>query len=149
MPTTLYYAWRKPGSNWSKPVPLFPPDPTRGVKFSYAPSLTTADGGMLALVFYDIYDGAAELGFDTSLDILRGGHLAGPPLTVTDFVRRAVLAKQPETAMGPRFPGAAPTIFHRDGKTWLDVLETIQSPFEPVGANIIVYQRLDIGSRLR
>ena len=142
---TAFYAWKKPGGAWSAPVALVLPDAARGIKYSFAPSLALDGDRALAMVFYDVYNGADWIGFDSSLLSLRGGHMEGPPLPVTQFVRAAIVAKHPDTAMGARFPAAAPALFHAPGgRVWLDVLELLQSPFAPGGPNLVVYQRLDL-----
>jgi len=103
---------------------------------------------VLALVFYDVNLGEKELGFDASLIALRNGRPNGSALPVSRLVHDAIVAKRPQTAMGPRFPGSAPAVFRApDGKVWLDVIGTLQSPFEPAGTNLVVYQRLDLTGR--
>ena len=146
---TAFYAWKKAGGTWSVPVAMMPPDPALGIRFSYAPSLTLEGDRALALVFFDVVSGGQERGFDASLHPLRNGRAAGPPLTLNRFVRDAVAAGHTEMAMGPRFPVSAPALFHApDGKVWLDVLKTLQSPFQPGGPNLVVYQRVDVTGRL-
>ncbi|HET7084480.1 MAG TPA: hypothetical protein VFI23_06905 [Rhizomicrobium sp.] len=139
-----YYAWKKPGGLWSAPVLLVPPGQAQGPKFSYAPSLSLDGDRALAMVFYDVFNGPEEA-FDSSLATLRLGKLAGPVLPVTRYVQAAVTAKRPEMAISSRFPAVAPAPWHMpDGRTVLDVLELLQSPFEPKGANLVVYHRIDL-----
>jgi len=144
---TGFYAWKKPGGSWSMPVPLVPQDPARGIKFSYAPSLALDGDRALALVFYDVYNGADQLGFDSSLAMLRSGTMAAPLLPVTRFVQTAIAAKHPEMAIGSRFPAAAPAPWHGpDGRVTLDMLTLFQSPLEPQGASLVVYHRVDLAA---
>lgn len=142
-----FYAYKKAGGNWSMPVRLVPPAP--GIRFSYAPSLALDGDRALALTFYEVMAGADSPGFDSRLVPLRGGKIDGPSIPVTQFVSAAVTAKQPQSAMGSRFPGATANIWRTpDGHAGLDVLELLQSPFEPGGASLVVYQRLDLTAAL-
>lgn len=143
-----FYAYKKAGGSWSTPVRLVPPAP--GIRFSYAPSLALDGDRALALTFYEIVAGSDSPGFDARLIPLRSGRVDGPPVQVTQFAQAAIAAKQPQTAMGSRFPGAALNVWRTpDGRVGLDVLELLQSPFEPGGANLVVYQRLDLTAALR
>lgn len=143
-----FYAFKKPGGGWSSPVRLVPPAP--GIRFSYAPSLALDGDRALALTFYETVAGADFPGFDSRLIPLRGGRVDGPPVAVTQFAGAAIAARHPELAMGSRFPGAAPAPWRTaDGRAGLDILELLQSPFEPAGASIVVYQRLDLTAALR
>lgn len=142
-----FYAWKKSGGSWSAPVPLAPQDAARGIKFSYAPSLALDGDRALALVFYDVYNGAGQLGFDNSLAMLRSGKMSAPLLPVTRFVQTAIAARLPETAMSSRFPAAAPAPWRSpDGRVTLDMLTLFQSPFEPQGASLVVYHRIDLAA---
>ena len=101
------------------------------------------------MVFHDSSGTGEQLGFDTSLEILRGGQSAQPVIPVEQFVRAAVAANRPTTGMGFRFPSLAPTVWHGPGGVaTLDILEPVLSRFDPPGPNIIVYQRLDLTGRL-
>ena len=140
-----FYAYRGPGGSWQKPVQLIPQDAARGIKFSFAPSLALEGGRALPLAFYDVYDGPNWTGFDSSLAVFRDGRLERALIPVTQFVRAAIEARRPETALSSRFPAAAPAIWHSpDGRLWLDVLEMLKTDFEPRGPNLIVYHRLDV-----
>ena len=146
---SAFYAWKTPGGAWSAPVLLVPPDSTRGIKYSFAPSLAVDGDRALALVFYDVYQGSDWLAFDSALATLRRGRMETPLLSTTQFAQAAKAARHPETAMGPRFPAVAPAPWHAaDGHIWLDVLETLQSAFQPSGTHLIVYQRLDMTAPL-
>jgi hypothetical protein len=47
--------------------------------------------------------------------------------------------------MGARFPAAAPAPWHGpDGRAALDMMTLFQSPFEPQGASLVVYHRIDL-----
>ena len=141
-----YYAWRKPGGSWQTPIQLVPQDPTHGVLFSYAPSLALDGDRALALTFYNVLSNSDWVGFDTALATLRNGRMETPLRPVTQFVRAAIDARQPQLALSSRFPAAAPTVWRTwDGHTWLDVLELFKSPLEP-DANLVVYQRLNLAN---
>lgn len=140
-----YYAWRKPGAAWQTPVQLVAQDPAHGILFSYAPSLALDGERALPLVFYNVLAGSDWIGFDSALASFRNGRIEAPLRPVTQFVHSAIQEKRPELAMSARFPAAAPSVWRSsDGHVWLDVLEMLKSPLEPVGANLIVYQRLDL-----
>ena len=80
---------------------------------------------------------------------LRNGRVDGPSIPVTQFVSAAIAVKHPEFAMGSRFPGTGPAPWRTaDGRAGVDILELIQSPFEPGGPSIVVYQRLDLTAAL-
>jgi hypothetical protein len=128
---------------WSAPVLLAPTNPAWGLKFSFAPSLALDGNRALAMVFFNAVEGVNDLGFDSSLATLRFGRIDAPALPVTRFVQSAIAAKRPQTAMSSRFPAAAPMPWRgANGQATLDVLELLQSPFEPQGANLVVYHRL-------
>ena len=147
---SAFYAWKKPGGAWSAPVSLMPPDASRGIKYSFAPSLSLDGDHAFAMVFYDVYNGADWIGFDSSLVTLRGGAMTGAPMPASQLAHDAIAGGRPKSAIGPRFPGVAPAPWHAaNGQIWLDAVETMQSPFEPGGSNLIVYQRLDVGPLLR
>ena len=84
-----FYAWRKPGGEWQAPVQLVPSDATRGIRFSFAPSLALDGERALPLVFYDVFAGANWMGFDSVLARFRGGRMEGPPIA-----RNAVRARR-------------------------------------------------------
>lgn len=140
-----FYAWRRPGGSWQTPVQMVPQDPARGVKFSFAPSIAFDKDRAIPVVFYDVYDGKDWIGFDTAYRVFHDGRAETPLFPVTGFVRAAIDAGHREAALGSRFPAAAPAIWEsRDGRASLDVLELLQSGFQPGGPNLIVYHRLDI-----
>jgi hypothetical protein len=140
-----YYAWRKPGGSWQTPVQLVAQDPTHGILYSYAPTLALDGDRALALTFYNVLANSDWVGFDAVLASLRDGRMESPLRPVTQFVRAAIEAKQPQLALSSRFPAAAPTVWRTwNGHAWLDVLELFKSPLEPTDANLVVYQRLDL-----
>ena len=140
-----YYAWRENGSDWQPPVPLRGPDTSRGIRYSYAPSLALAGDIALPLVFYDVRLGSRDMGFDSELDRFRDGNSLGAPLPVTRFVRQAIDTGQPANALGARFPAAAPAVYRApDGRVWLDVLETLVPTGVPDQPKLIAYRRVDV-----
>jgi len=147
-----FYAWQKPGAAWRTPIALLPRNSARegsSAPFSYAPSLALDGERALALTFYDVFDGPKVQYFDTALSAFAQGRVEKLAMPVTQFVQAAVAAKRPELAMSLRFPAAAPEVWHGPGgQTMLDVLELLQSPFEPAGANIVVYQQLNLTAML-
>jgi hypothetical protein len=145
---SAFYAWKGPGKPWSAPVMLMPSSPA-GTKFSFAPSLALDGDRALAMVFFDTSGGANELSFDSHLVPLRLGKMEAAPISVTNFVQAAMAAKRPQTAMSSRFPAAAPAPWRANGQTTLDILTLLQSPFEPQGANLVVYHRLNLSAAPR
>jgi hypothetical protein len=144
------YAYRPSGGDWRQPVPLFPPDPVRGVRFSFAPSLTLDGEHAFATVFYDVYAGERWAGFDAVLVPLWDGVASGSPLPVSQFVRASIDRKTPEFALSTRFPAAAPKVFRGpDGRTWLDVLETLIPMAVPDSPKLIVWHRIDVSAVVR
>jgi hypothetical protein len=143
-----FYAFKKAGGNWSTPVRLVPQ--ASAIRFSYAPSVALDGDRALALTFFDVMAGSDSPGFDSRVVPLRNGSVAGPAIPSTQFVSAAIAAKHPETAMGSRFPSIGPTPWRTaDGRTGVDILELMQSPFEPGGPSIVIYQRLDLTAALR
>jgi hypothetical protein len=142
-----FYAFKKTGGNWSVPVRLIPQTP--GIGFSYAPSLALDGDRALALTFYENVAGPYSSGFDTRLVQLRNGRIDAPSLPETQFVSAAIAVKHPEAAMWSRFPGIGPTPWRTaDGRAGVDILELIQSPFQPDGPDLVVYRRLDLTAAL-
>ena len=144
------YAWRPAGGDWRQPVPLFPPDAARGIKFSFAPSLTLDGERALATVFYDVFNGERWAGFDAVLVPLWDGIPSGAPLPISQFVRASIERKTPEFALSARFPAAAPTVFRGpDGRTWVDMLETLIPMGVPDSPKLIVWHRLDVSGAMK
>jgi hypothetical protein len=145
-----YYAYQPSGADWRQPVPLFLPDAARGIKFSFAPSLTLDGERALATVFYDVYTGDHWAGFDAVLVSLWDGVASGTPMPVSRFVQEAIDRKTPEFALSARFPAAAPGVFRtRDGRTWLDLLETLVTTGVPDSPKLIVWHRLDVSGSVQ
>ena len=142
-----YYAYKPSGSGWRQPVTLFPPNPGLGIKFSFAPSLTVDGERAFATVFYDVFAGERWGGFDAVAVPLYDGAPVGAPLPVSQFVRGAIDKKTPEFALSTRFPAAAPSLYRgADGRTWLDLLETLVPMGVPDAAKLIVWHRVDVGA---
>jgi hypothetical protein len=144
------YSYRPANGTWSEPITLVSRDDTRGIKFSFAPSLALDGDHAIAAVFYDVIDGNRWGGFDADLIPLRHGAFAGEPLPLTHFIRASIDAKNPAFALSNRFPSVAPVPFHApDGRVWLDVLDT----FIPMGVDdspkLLVYQRVDVTKLLK
>ena len=140
-----YYAYRAPKGEWQAPIPLVKRDDAKGIKFSFAPSLTLDGENVLATVFYDVYDGTRWAGFDADLVPFLRGTQHGAVLPLTHYVRASIDAKKPVGALSSRFPSAALAPYHApDGHVWLDMLET----FIPMGVDgvpkSIVHQRVDV-----
>ena len=143
------YAWRPAGGDWRQPVPLFPPDAARGIKFSFAPSLTLDGERALATVFYDVFNGQQWGGFDAVLVPLWDGVTSGAPLPISQFIRASIDRKTPEFALSTRFPAAGPAVIHGvDGRTWVDVLETLIPMGVPDSPKLIVWHRLDVSGQV-
>ena len=148
---TAFYAWKKPGGPWSAPVPLMLPDPKRGASnILFAPSLALDGDRAFATpwLYHDIYQGTDWLGFDSSVAALRNGRMEGTPAPMTQFVHAA--ASPPSIHADRRWARAFPPqlrgrLARPGGRTWLDVLELMQSPFPPGTPNLVVYQRVDLG----
>ena len=51
------------------------PDPARGLKYSFAPSVAIDDDRALVVVFYDVYAGSTWLGFATFVTVMCGSSL--------------------------------------------------------------------------
>jgi hypothetical protein len=127
------------------PVALAPPDMARGVKYSFAPSLTLDGERVLALTFFDVFGGEHWAGFDSSLVAFRDGKKQGGPLAITEFSRRAIAAADPRAELSARFPAAAPKLRRGpDGHVWLDVLHTLKPLRIDGEAALVVYQRINL-----
>jgi hypothetical protein len=140
-----YYAYRPAGGDWRPPVTLVAPDSARGIKFSFAPSMTLDGEGAWATVFHDVYSGERWAGFDAVLVPLWDGLPTAAALPVTQFVRESIDRNAPEFALSSRFPAAAPAAFRgTDGRTRLDILETLIPMGVPDSPKLIVWHRLDV-----
>jgi hypothetical protein len=147
---SAFYAWRDIAGVWHPPVQLVAPDPARGVKFSFAPSIAVDGDRALALVFYDVYAGSTWVGFDSAIAVMHRGRTEGRPVPVTQFAQAAAAAGHPELALGSRFPAVAPTVRRTpDGHIWLDVLESLRPMFPGAVGYLIVYHRVDVTAALQ
>lgn len=147
---SAYYAWRDVAGVWHPPVQPVPPDPARGVKFSFAPSIAIDIDRALVVVFYDVYAGSTWLGFDSAVALMRLGRMVGHLLPLTQFCQEAAKAGHPELALSSRFPAVAPAIWRApDGHVWLDVLETLAPHYPGANGQLIVYHRVDVTSLLQ
>ena len=124
---------------------LIAPDPARGVKFSFAPSLTLDGDRVFATVFYDVFDGQRWAGFDADVVPLKQGALAGAPIPASGFVRRSIADHMPEFALSSRFPASTPAAY-RDGTGhgWLMLLQTFVPMGVPDSAKLLVLHPVDI-----
>ena len=138
-----YYAYRAPKGAWQEPIPLIRQDAGRGIKFSFAPSLTLDGEQAVATVFYDIYDGGRWAGFDADLIPFLRGSANGNPVPLTHFVRASIDERKPAMAFSTRFPAAALAPYRADGKVWLDEVQTFIPMGVPGSPKLIVYRRVD------
>jgi hypothetical protein len=143
-----YYAYRAPKGPWHEPISLIHRDDARGVKFSFAPSLTLDGEEAVATVFYDVYDGERWAGFDADLVPFLRGAAHGAPVPLTHFVRASITDKKPAMALSSRFPSASLTPYRADGHVWLDELETFIPMGVPDSPKLIVYHRVDVTGML-
>lgn len=143
-----YYAYRAPRGAWQEPIPLIHQDAARGIKFSFAPSLTLDGEQVVATVFYDIYDGDRWAGFDADLIPFLRGAANGKPVPLTHFVRASIDEKKPAMAFSSRFPSAAISPYRVEGKVWLDEVETFIPMGVPGSPKLIVYHRVDAAGLL-
>jgi hypothetical protein len=142
-PATGTGAW----GPWEEAKPLHPIDREGGTLFSFAPSLGLAPDGdtVVALVFFELRDYPREV-FDSDAIVIRGGAVDPSPIPVSTMARRA---KRPADALGNWFPSTAPRIHRQpDGRLWLDTLQVTETPEAHGAAHPVVYQRVDITTRL-
>ncbi len=143
-----YYAYREPKGAWREPIPLVRRDDARGIKFSFAPSLTLDGEQVIVTVFYDIYDGERWAGFDADLVSFRRGVAVGAAVPLTNYVRASITDKRPAAALSSRFPAAALAPYRAEGHVWLDELETLIPMGIPGSPKLIVYHRVDVSGLL-
>ena len=147
---SAYYAWRDVAGVWHPPIQLMSPDPARGLKYSFAPSVAIDDDRALIVVFYDVYAGSTWLGFDSAVALMHLDRMVGHLLPVTQFCQEAAKAGHPELALSSRFPAVAPAVWRApDGHVWLDVLETLGPHYPGANGHLIVYHRVDVTSLLQ
>jgi hypothetical protein len=144
------YAYRTKNGDWSEPMPLVRRDDARGIKFSFAPSLSIDGEQAIAAVFYDVFDGNRWGGFDADLIPLRHGAADSQPQPLTHFIRASIDERTPAFALSDRFPAVAPVPFKaKDGRVWLDVLETLIPMGVADSPKLIVYHRVEVTKMLK
>jgi hypothetical protein len=98
--------------------------------YSYAPSLALdpVTDTVVAVVFFDNQDQSHEA-FDSDVLLLRGGRVVGAPIPLSRNARGAIDANRGPDATASWFTTPAPRIYRQaDGRAWLDVLYTAQTP---------------------
>jgi hypothetical protein len=125
-------------------------DEAPGVKFSFAPSLALDNDRAIAAVFFDIVEPNRWAGFDAALVPLSRGKIDGAKRPLTQFVRASIDNKAPAYALATRFPALAPSPARgKDGRVWLDVLETYITMGVDDSAKLIVWHRVDVTDMLK
>jgi hypothetical protein len=135
---------------WQTPQALHPVNRAAGHSFSFAPSLSLDPAGaaVFAVVFFELQDLPREI-FDSDALLLRGGKLVGEPLPLSRAARTALDAGRPRDALSTWFPAAAPRLFRAaDGRVWLDVLHTAETPERLRTPHFVIYQRREVTSLL-
>jgi hypothetical protein len=136
---------------WEQPVALHPVNQATRHSQSFAPSLAIDPSSdvVVAVVFFEHLDLPREV-FDSDAVILRSGHLAGPPIELSRNATTAFNAQRPRDALSTWFPSAAPRLYHeRDGRVWLDVLYTAETPERLHSYHYLIYLRRDITDLVR
>ena len=131
---------------WEHPVPLHPVNRATRQSHSFAPSLTLdpESDAVLAVVFFDYQNQNREV-FDSDALLLRGGRLVGAPVALSRNAKTALDANRPDDALATWFASAAPRLYHQaDGRVWLDVLYTAQTPERHGSPHYVIYQRSDV-----
>jgi hypothetical protein len=127
-------------------VPLHPVNRATRQSHSFAPSLTLdpESDAVLAVVFFDYQNQNREV-FDSDALLLRGGRLVGAPVALSRNAKTALDANRPDDALATWFASAAPRLYHQaDGRVWLDVLYTAQTPERHGSPHYVIYQRSDV-----
>ena len=98
---------------------------------------------VIAVPFYDVFDGDRFVGFDALARIIRNGTADARAIPIANYIRRSIEQKAPQTALSARYPAAAQQLYRdSQGRIWLDLLEIL---IRPEGSpNLIVYQRVDL-----
>ncbi len=134
---------------WEHPVPLHPVSRATRQSHSFAPSLAIdreADA-VVAVVFFEHLDLPREI-FDSDAVILLSGRLVGAPIPLSRSAKRALEANRPQDALSTWFPSAAPRLYRQaDGRVWLDVLSTAETPERHGSPSYIIYQRHELTAR--
>jgi len=136
---------------WERPIPLHPVNRATRQSHSFAPSLTldAESDTVVAVVFFDHQDQNREV-FDSDALILRNGRLIGGPIPLSRNAKTALDAKRPDDALATWFASAAPRLYRQaDGRVWLDVLYTAQTPERHGSPHYVIYQRREVTDLLK
>jgi hypothetical protein len=136
---------------WEQPVPLHPVNRATRQSYSYAPSLTLDPDTdtVVAVVFFDYQDQSHEA-FDSDVVLLRGGKAVGSPIVLSRNAKAAIDANHGDDALATWFATAAPRLYRPpDGRVWLDVLYTAQTPERHASPHYVIYQRLELTDALK
>ena len=118
---------------------------------SYAPSLALdpESDSVVAVVFFDYQDQTHEA-FDSDALLLRGGRLVGAPIALSRNAKTALDANRPDDALATWFASAAPRLYRQaDGRVWLDILYTAQTPERHDSPHYVIYQRREMTDLLK
>ncbi|MDO8477673.1 MAG: hypothetical protein Q7W02_16030 [Candidatus Rokubacteria bacterium] len=138
-------------SAWEHPVPLHPVNRATRRSSSYAPSLALdpETDTVVAVVFFDYQDQSHEA-YDSDALLLRGGKIVGAPIMLSRNARTAIDAKRADDALASWFPTAAPRLYRpADGRVWLDVLYTAQTPERHGSPHYVIYHRRELTNLLK
>jgi len=138
-------------SAWEQPVPLHPVNRATRQSYSYAPSLTfdPDTDTVAAVVFFDYQDQSHEA-FDSDVVLLRGGKVVGAPIALVRNAKTAIDANHAADALATWFATAAPRLYRpADGRVWLDVLYTAQTPERHGSPHYVIYQRRELTDQLK
>jgi hypothetical protein len=103
----------------------------------------------VAVVFFDHQDQSREA-FDSDALVLRNGHLIGAPIPLSRNAKTALDAQRPDDALATWFASAAPRLYRQaDGRVWLDVLYTAQTPERHGSPHYVIYQRREMTDFLK
>lgn len=136
---------------WETPVPLHPVNRATRQSYSYAPSLTfdPETDTVAAVVFFDNQDQSHEA-FDSDVLLLRGGKVIGAPIVLSRNAKTAIDTKRGDDALATWFATAAPRLYRQaDGRVWLDVLYTAQTPERHGSPHYVIYQRRELTDQLK
>jgi hypothetical protein len=136
---------------WERPVPLHPVNRATRQSHSFAPSLAldAESDTVVAVVFFDYQDQSREV-FDSDALLLRNGRLIGAPIPLSRNAKTALDAKRPDDALATWFASAAPRLYRQaDGRVWLDVLYTAQTPERHGSPHYVIYQRREVTDLLK
>ena len=132
-------------------VPLHPMNRAARHAQSYAPSfaLDPATDAVVAAVFFDYQDQSHEA-FDVDALVLRDGKIVGKPIPLSRNAKAAIDANRGDDALAAWFSTPAPRIYRQaDGRAWLDVLYTAQTPERHGSPHYVIYLRHDLTDALK